>query len=106
MAKRKSKNELTNNRRKKRSVTPVMITLVMVMGLFVGIGSFSVSYSYMMADSEGEITTDTFSANDIAGQAQANLIGSDIDAVITGVSSGEDGALSTVTFKNLKKYYR
>ncbi len=102
MAKRKSKNELTNNRRKKRSVTPVMITLVMVMGLFVGIGSFSVSYSYMMADSEGEITTDTFSANDIAGQAQANLIGSDIDAVITGVSSGEDGASSTVTFKNLK----
>ena len=102
MAKRKSKNELTNNRRKKRNITPVMITLVMVMGLFVGIGSFSVSYSYMMADSEGEITTNTFSANDIVGQAQANLIGSDIDAVITGVSRGEEEAAATVTFKNLK----
>ncbi len=102
MAKRKSKNELTSNRRKKRSITPVMITLVIVMGLFVGIGSFSVSYSYMMADSEGEITTDSFSANDIAGQAQANLIGSDIDAVITGINNGEQGAATTVTFKNLK----
>lgn len=101
MAKGKSKNELTNYRRKRRNITPVMITLVMVMGLFVGIGSFSVVYKYMMEDSEGEISTNTFSANDIAGQAQANLIGSDIDAVVTGVDTSEEGAY-TVTFKNLK----
>lgn len=101
MVKRKSKNELTNYKRKKRNITPVMITLVIVMGLFVGIGSFSVGYRFMMEGSEGEISTDTFSANDIAGQAQANLIGSDIDAVVTDVNiSEEDG--STVTFKNLK----
>lgn len=101
MAKGKSKNELTNYRRKRRNITPVMITLVMIMGLFVGIGSFSVVYKYMMEDSEGEISTNTFSANDIAGQAQANLIGSDIDAVVTGVDTSEEGAY-TVTFKNLK----
>lgn len=102
MAKGKSKNELTNYRRKKRSVTPVMITLVIVMGLFVGIGSFSVVYSYMIADSEGEISTDGFSANDIAGQAQANLIGSDIDAVVTSVSGSVEEGNAAVTFKNLK----
>lgn len=102
MVKGKSKNELTNYRRKKRNFTPIMITLVIVMGLFVGIGSFSVVYSYMMADSADEITTDSFSANDIAGQAQANLIGSDIDAVVTGVEVGENEATSTITFKNLK----
>ncbi|MDO4300423.1 MAG: PEGA domain-containing protein [Clostridia bacterium] len=101
MSKGKSKNELTNYRRKKRNITPVMITLVMVMGMFVGIGSFSIVYNYMMADSEGEITTNTFSANDIAGQAMANLIGSDIDAVVTGVDIGEDDS-SAITFKNLK----
>lgn len=101
MAKNKSKNELTNYKRKKRNITPVMIILVVVMGLFVGIGSFSVVYTYMMADSEGEISTDTFSANDIAGQAQANLIGSDIDAVVTAVNTGEDKQIQ-VTFKSLK----
>lgn len=101
MSKGKSKNELTNYRRKKRNITPVMITLVMVMGMFVGIGSFSIVYNYMMADSEGEITTNTFSANDIAGQAMANLIGSDIDAVVTGIDIGEDDS-SAITFKNLK----
>lgn len=102
MVKGKSKNELTNYRRKKKNVTPIMITLVMVMGMFVGIGSFSVVYSYMMADSEGEISTDNFSANDIAGQAQANLIGSDIDAVVIGVDKGNESGNSTITFKNLK----
>ncbi len=98
----KGKSELTNYRRKKRSFTPVMITLVMVMGLFVSIGSFSVTYSYMITDSEGEITTDTFSANDIAGQAQANLIGSDIDAVVVSVSDAEESSDISITFKNLK----
>lgn len=101
MAKGKSKNELTNYRRKKRDITPVMITLVIVMGLFVGIGSFTVGYKFMMEGSEGEISTDTFSANDIAGQAQANLIGSDIDAVVTGIDTSDEKA-STITFKNLK----
>lgn len=102
MAKRKSKNELTNYRRKKRDITPVMITLVIVMGLFVSVGSFTVGYRFMMEGSEGEITTDTFSANDIAGQAQANLIGSDIDAVVTEIQTGEEDASTTITFKNLK----
>ncbi len=101
MAKGKSKNELTNYRRKKRDITPVMITLVIVMGLFVGIGSFTVGYKFMMEGSEGEISTDTFSANDIVGQAQANLIGSDIDAVVTDINTSDEKA-STITFKNLK----
>lgn len=101
MAKGKSKNELTNYKRKKRNITPVMITLVIVMGLFVGIGSFSITYTYMMEDSAGEISTDNFSANDIAGQAQANLIGSDIDAVVTNVSGSMEDTAS-ITFKNLK----
>ena len=100
MAKNKSKNELTTYKRKKRDVTPAVIVLVTVIGLFVGIGSFSVVYTYMMADSEGEISTDTFSANDIAGQAQANLIGSDIDAVVTAVNTNDDEI--QVTFKSLK----
>ncbi len=103
MANGKSKNELTNYRRKRHNLTPIMVTLVAVMGLFVGIGSFSVVYNYMMADSQGEITTDAFSANDIAGQAQANLIGSDIDAVVTGTDPAtNENELSTITFKNLK----
>ncbi len=101
MAKGKSKNELTNYRRRKRNITPVMITLVIVMGLFVGIGSFTVGYKFMMEGSEGEISTDTFSANDIVGQAQANLIGSDIDAVVTDINISDE-KVSTVTFKNLK----
>lgn len=101
MARGKSKNELTNYRRKKRDITPVMIILVIVMGLFVGIGSFTVGYRFMMEGSEGEISTDTFSANDIAGQAQANLIGSDIDAVVIGVNIGEENS-PTITLKNLK----
>lgn len=101
MAKNKSKNELTTYKRKKRDVTPAVIVLVTVIGLFVGIGSFSVVYTYMMADSEGEISTDTFSANDIAGQAQANLIGSDIDAVVTAVNTTDNKEIQ-VTFKSLK----
>lgn len=101
MAGRKSRNELTNRKSKKRNVTPIMFTLVMVMGLLVGIGSFIVGYRFMMEDSAGEISTDSFSANDIAGQALANLIGSDIDAVITSIESKEDGNF-TVTMRNLK----
>lgn len=100
MYKGKRKNELTRNKRRKKSVTPVMVGLVMIIGFFVGIGSFSIGYNYMMADAEDEINTNTFSANDIAGQAQANLIGSDVDAVVTNINKLENG--SSITFKNLK----
>lgn len=100
MYKGKRKNELTRNKRRKKSVTPVMVGLVMIIGFFVGIGSFSIGYNYMMADAEDEINTNTFSANDIAGQAQANLIGSDVDAVVININKLENG--SSITFKNLK----
>ncbi len=94
----KSSSDLTNHKKKAKSMMPVMMVIVIIMGLVVGIGSFSFVYKYMMSDSEGEINTERFSANDIAGQAMANLMGSDIDAVVKSV----DASAGTITFLNLK----
>ncbi len=94
----KGNSDLTNHKKKTKSVMPVMMTLVVAMGFIVSIASFSVVYKYIMSDSEGEISTERFSANDIAGQALANLTGSDIDAVVKAV----DANAGTVTFLNLK----
>ncbi len=95
----KGNNDLTNHKKKEKSMMPVMMTIVIVVGLIVGIASFSFVYKYMMSDSGGDISTDHFSANDIAGQAMANLTGSDIDAVVKSV----DANAGTITFLNLKK---
>lgn len=94
----KGNSDLTNHKKKAKSMMPVMMTMVVIMGFIVGVASFSFVYKYMMSDSEGEINTERFSANDIAGQAMANLMGSDIDAVVKSV----DLNAGTVTFLNLK----
>ncbi len=94
----KGSSDLTNHKRKEKSMMPVMMAIVVIMGLVVGIGSFSFGYKFIMSDSQGEINTEHFSANDIAGQAMANLMGSDIDAVVKSV----DVNAGTITFLNLK----
>ena len=98
MVNNKTNSDMTNHKKKTKSVMPVMMTLVVAMGLIVGIASFSVVYKYIISDSEGEISTEHFSANDIAGQALANLTGSDIDAVV----KATDTNAGTITFLNLK----
>ncbi|MGN1318824.1 MAG: PEGA domain-containing protein [Lachnospirales bacterium] len=94
-----SNNELINhNRKKRRGVIPIVLIISLAIGLIVGAMSFFISYKYMITDSADEIPQDSFSANDMAGQVQANLIGSDIDAVVKSV----DASAKTITFYNLK----
>lgn len=52
----------------------------------------------MMSDETSEPTEERFSANGVLKQAQANLIGSDIDAVVKAI----DKEASTISFYNLK----
>ena len=56
------------------------------------------AYTYMMSDETSEPTEERFSANGVLKQAQANLIGSDIDAVVKAI----DKEASTISFYNLK----
>ena len=52
----------------------------------------------MMSDETSEPTEERFSANGVLKQAQANLIGSDIDAVVKSI----DKEANTIVFYNLK----
>lgn len=56
------------------------------------------AYTYMMSDETSEPTEERFSANGVLKQAQANLIGSDIDAVVKSI----DKEANTIAFYNLK----
>ena len=56
------------------------------------------AYTYMMSDETSEPTEERFSANGVLKQAQANLIGSDIDAVVKSI----DKEANTIVFYNLK----
>lgn len=95
-----SNSELINyGRKKKKGVVPMVLVVALIVGLLVGALSFFFAYRYMISDSEGEIPEDTFSANDMADQVLANLIGSDIDAVVKSVDKDN----KTITFYNLKK---
>lgn len=94
-----SNNELINHGKKKqRSVLPLVLVISVAVGLIVGAMSFFVAYRYMITDSADEIPEDTFSANDMADQVQANLIGSEIDAVVKSV----DTNANSITFYNIK----
>lgn len=95
----KNNSELINyNRKKQKGYMPVMLIIALAIGLLVGAMSFFISYKFMLDDSAGDIPEDSFSANDMAGQVQANLIGSDIDAVVKSV----DESNKTIMFYNLK----
>ncbi len=92
-------SELINyGKKKSRGVVPIVLIVSLIIGLLVGAMSFFFSYSYMISDESDSIPEDSFSANDMAGQVQANLIGSDIDAVIKDI----DTKTKTVTFYNIK----
>jgi hypothetical protein len=93
-----SADDLSNTKNKKINFMPVMMFLVIVMGLCVGIGSYGIAYRYMMEDSASEPEEERFSANEVLEQAQANLIGSDIDAVVR----SKDVDKGNINFYNLK----
>lgn len=95
----KNNNELINHsRKKKRSSLPIVLIISLVIGLLVGTISFFLAYRYMISDSVDEIDTDRFSANDMADQVQANLIGSDIDAVVREINTDN----KSISFYNIK----
>lgn len=75
-----------------------MMVIVIIVGFFIGVASFCMAYTYMMSDETSEPTEERFSANGVLKQAQANLIGSDIDAVVKAI----DKEASTISFYNLK----
>ena len=74
------------------------MVIVIIVGFFIGVASFCMAYTYMMSDEISEPTEERFSANGVLKQAQANLIGSDIDAVVKAI----DKEASTISFYNLK----
>ena len=74
------------------------MVIVIIVGFFIGVASFCMAYTYMMSDETSEPTEERFSANGVLKQAQANLIGSDIDAVVKAI----DKEASTISFYNLK----
>ena len=83
---------------KKQKVIPMMMVIVVIVGFFIGVASFCMAYTYMMSDETSEPTEERFSANGVLKQAQANLIGSDIDAVVKSI----DKEANTIAFYNLK----
>lgn len=74
------------------------MVIVVIVGFFIGVASFCMAYTYMMSDETSEPTEERFSANGVLKQAQANLIGSDIDAVVKSI----DKEANTIVFYNLK----
>ena len=76
----------------------MMMVIVVIVGFFIGVASFCMAYTYMMSDETSEPTEERFSANGVLKQAQANLIGSDIDAVVKSI----DKEANTIVFYNLK----
>lgn len=91
-------SDLTAKKQKEKKVIPMMMVIVIIVGFFIGVASFCMAYTYMMSDETSEPTEERFSANGILKQAQANLIGSDIDAVVKAI----DKEASTISFYNLK----
>ena len=91
-------SDLTAKRQKEKKVIPMMMVIVIIVGFFIGVASFCMAYTYMMSDETSEPTEERFSANGVLKQAQANLIGSDIDAVVKAI----DKEASTISFYNLK----
>ena len=91
-------SDLTAKKQKEKKVIPMMMVIVVIVGFFIGVASFCMAYTYMMSDETSEPTEERFSANGVLKQAQANLIGSDIDAVVKAI----DKEASTISFYNLK----
>ena len=91
-------SDLTAKKQKEKKVIPMMMVIVIIVGFFIGVASFCMAYTYMMSDETSEPTEERFSANGVLKQAQANLIGSDIDAVVKAI----DKEASTISFYNLK----
>ena len=91
-------SDLTAKKQKEKKVIPMMMVIVVIVGFFIGVASFCMAYTYMMSDETSEPTEERFSANGILKQAQANLIGSDIDAVVKSI----DKEANTIVFYNLK----
>lgn len=98
MASNNSNSDLASNTQKKKPVMPMMTIIVVIVGFFIGVACFCMAYTYMMDDESANATEERFSANGVLQQAQANLIGSDIDAVIKSI----DKETGTVEFYNLK----
>ena len=91
-------SDLTAKKQKEKKVIPMMMVIVVIVGFFIGVASFCMAYTYMMSDETSEPTEERFSANGVLTQAQANLIGSDIDAVVKSI----DKEANTIAFYNLK----
>lgn len=91
-------SDLTAKKQKEKKVIPMMMVIVIIVGFFIGVASFCMAYTYMMSDETSEPTEERFSANGVLKQAQANLIGSDIDAVVKSI----DKEANTISFYNLK----
>lgn len=91
-------SDLTAKKQKEKKVIPMMMVIVVIVGFFIGVASFCMAYTYMMSDETSEPTEERFSANGILKQAQANLISSDIDAVVKSI----DKEANTIVFYNLK----
>ena len=91
-------SDLTAKKAKRKKVIPMMMVIVVIVGFFIGVASFCMAYTYMMSDETSEPTEERFSANGVLKQAQANLIGSDIDAVVKSI----DKEANTIVFYNLK----
>ena len=91
-------SDLTAKKQKEKKLIPMMMVIVVIVGFFIGVASFCMAYTYMMSDETSEPTEERFSANGVLKQAQANLIGSDIDAVVKSI----DKEANTIVFYNLK----
>ena len=91
-------SDLTAKKQKEKKVIPMMMVIVVIVGFFIGVASFCMAYTYMLSDETSEPTEERFSANGVLKQAQANLIGSDIDAVVKSI----DKEANTIVFYNLK----
>ncbi len=91
-------SDLTAKKQKQKKVLPMMMVIVIIVGFFIGVASFCMAYTYMMSDETSETAEERFSANGVLKQAQANLIGSDIDAVVKSI----DKEANTISFYNLK----
>ena len=91
-------SDLTAKKQKEKKVIPMMMVIVVIVGFFIGVASFCMAYTYMMSDETSEPTEERFSANGVLKQAQANLIGSDIDTVVKSI----DKEANTIVFYKLK----
>lgn len=93
--------KVPGEKRKRRSShrSTVMTVVVLIIGLIVGMESFSITYKYMLEDEKESSSEDNFTANALMDWFQSNSINTDIDGMIKSINK-EENKITLLSMRN------